>query len=448
MEPSIFLDFNLPNAATWLYFSLILGAALFFQFARPFGLRNLDLLTLYLWAPGFLLVQEAHQLLAVGRQERGERELLAGYAWLVGASAYWFGRAVFDLALVRRPAVSPNLTTAGLVCLGVALFVGQTAVAVRRPAEPNPVPPVGSRPEPLARVQDSAAAVVQQTPGVAGRAASDEDVRFWVERTLCMACHAAVVVGLLLIGLRHFQDRSAGVGMATLYLLIPYTAYDVGRQLHHVWPAAFLTWAVYAYRRPRVAGWLLGLAGGTTFFPVLLLPLWLGFYAGRGLARFGGSFLSAVAVSLGITTAIVYWNGEVGLGLTAVLNLPDWQPWRVPTTEGAWTGTHWAYRLPLFVLYVAFLIGVTVWPNPKNLSHLIALSAALLTGLQLWHADRGGMYVLWYQPLLLMMVFRPNLTAAEPPAPRPGGGLVAWLASAAWRRVRPPKPEPPRELAV
>ena len=35
MQPSIFLDFQLPNAATWLYFSLLLAVAIFFQFDRP-----------------------------------------------------------------------------------------------------------------------------------------------------------------------------------------------------------------------------------------------------------------------------------------------------------------------------------------------------------------------------------------------------------------------------
>src|SRR3569623_540015 len=43
VEPSIFLDFNLPNAATWFYFSLLLTIALFFQFTRLLSIRNLDL---------------------------------------------------------------------------------------------------------------------------------------------------------------------------------------------------------------------------------------------------------------------------------------------------------------------------------------------------------------------------------------------------------------------
>ena len=48
--------------------------------------------------------------------------------------------------------------------------------------------------------------------------------------------------------------------MAALYLMLPYTAYHVA-QVHHVWPVAFILWAVYCL--PATGG-------------------------GRGLARRGG----------------------------------------------------------------------------------------------------------------------------------------------------------------
>src|SRR5215471_8263477 len=58
---SIFLDFNLPNAATWFYFSLLLGIALFFKFSRLLSVRNVDVLTLFLLVPGLLLLQEGRE---------------------------------------------------------------------------------------------------------------------------------------------------------------------------------------------------------------------------------------------------------------------------------------------------------------------------------------------------------------------------------------------------
>ena len=42
-------------------------------------------------------------------------------------------------------------------------------------------------------------------------------------------------------------------------------------------------------------------------------------------------------------------------------------------------------------------------------------SVALVLGVQFWYGDRGGSYIHWDLPLLLMMIFRPNLTAARPP---------------------------------
>src|SRR5215470_3027299 len=59
---SIFFDFNLPNATTWFYFSLLLAVALFFKFTRLLSVRNWDVVTLFLLVPGLLLIQEAYSL--------------------------------------------------------------------------------------------------------------------------------------------------------------------------------------------------------------------------------------------------------------------------------------------------------------------------------------------------------------------------------------------------
>src|SRR5580704_14646317 len=58
---SVFLDFNLPNATTWFYFSLLLAVALFFKFGRLLSVRNLDVVALFLLVPGILLLLEARR---------------------------------------------------------------------------------------------------------------------------------------------------------------------------------------------------------------------------------------------------------------------------------------------------------------------------------------------------------------------------------------------------
>src|ERR1700733_1573808 len=54
---SILLNFNLPNATTWFYFSFLLAMALFFKFSRLLSVRNWDVIFLFLLTPGLLLIQ-------------------------------------------------------------------------------------------------------------------------------------------------------------------------------------------------------------------------------------------------------------------------------------------------------------------------------------------------------------------------------------------------------
>ncbi len=403
MPSSIFLDFTLPNSATWFYLSLGLSVALFVQFNRLFSLRNLDLLALFLFVPGFLLLQEANQ-----GERAGER--LFGYIWLLAASGVWLARCLLDVVLSRRPPVLPNLSPAGLGWFGGCLFVCLTAVAYSRPADPWQ--PVGKRPVALTGVEEKTAAVVSRTDP------PPAETRYWVTRTLGVVGHLTVVLGLAAVGWRAFGDLPTGIAAACLYLLLPYTAFHVG-QVHHVLPAALLVWAIYFYRSPGLAGVLIGLAAGTAFFPVLLLPAWGQFYRGRGLGRFLLGATAAGLAGLGLTAVVLAAAGQFPDGVVRTLNLADWQPWKIPTAESVWTGAHWAYRLPVFVLYAGFVLAGVVWPPARNLGQLMAASAAVLIGVQFWFADRGGLYVLWYAPLLVLLVLRPNLSGAIPPDPGP-----------------------------
>ena len=86
-----FLEFTLPTAATWFYFSALLAVALFFKFSRLLSVRNWDVLTLFLFMPGFLLLVES----------RGGSPW--GYLALFIACGYFLVRCLFDLTLVRRP---------------------------------------------------------------------------------------------------------------------------------------------------------------------------------------------------------------------------------------------------------------------------------------------------------------------------------------------------------
>jgi hypothetical protein len=402
MNGTIFNYFTiqLPTTATWVYFSALLAAALFVKFSRLLSIRNWDVFTLFLFAPGFLLL-ESHL---------ADRW---GYGWLLCVSGYFLLRCVADLTLVRRPVLSPNLNLSGLACLGGALFASLIWVGVQQPRTVSD--PGDSAPSPIDEVLVK---TLPQTPGEVG----GFTVPIGTARALALLCHLSVVVGLVLIGWKHFGDIHSGMAAAAFYLLLPYTymltpnsTLGLGRW-DHVWPMAWMVWAVFCYRRPILAGIFLGVAAGGVLFPILTLPVWLSFYWKRGAGRFSAAFLLSAVLTLAIAAGVLwarYWTQDWHSAET----LARWQPWLAPPTDarGVWQGVFWVYRLPVFIAYAAFVVTTLFWPTPKNLAHVLALSAAVLIGIQFWCADNGGVYVLWYMPFLLLLVFRPNLSAAQPP---------------------------------
>jgi hypothetical protein len=436
---SIFLDFNLPNATTWLYFSFLLAIALFFKFSRLLSVRNLDVVMMFLLAPGLLVVQSARpqpmpleqqpavQLAAlVGQQamptgpvaltsdvarfaqqcgptlERGSW-LWFGYLWILLGSVYFFCRCLLDLTLVQRPALAPSLQTGGLAWLAGALLICLLAVAYRqveRQFHPLPVNG-GSGAEIL--LSDKAPVEFAVTVLWRGWPA-------WAVAALAFAGHIVVVVELVLVAWRHFQDVAAGMAAATFYLMLPYTGFYVG-QAPHVLPMALFLGTILLYRRPTLCGAMLGIAGAATYFPLFTLPIWVSFYRQRGVGRFLAACILTLAAGLGYLAFTLWLRDELVDSLKLALETTAWQPWLPPgDAEGFWAKTvPWAYRIPIFILFLSFVLTTTIWPAPKNLAHVIALSAGIFISLQWWGADQGGVHVLWYVPLLLLMVFRPNL---------------------------------------
>jgi hypothetical protein len=245
---------------------------------------------------------------------------------------------------------------------------------------------------------------------------------------------------------------------ATFYLLLPYTflllpdsQVGVGRW-DHAWPMALMLWTVFTYRRPVLAGAFLGLAAGTAPFLLFVLPAWLSFYRYRGATRFLVSFLLFAGLGVAVLAFLV-WLYQAGSPPAPYV---DWlrlagRLWMEPpgSVPGVWQGDYAAYRVPVFIASLALVVTSALWPNPKNLAEVIALSAACLIGVQFWHADRGGVHILWFLPLLLLLAFRPNLSSAQPAAPVGDD----WLARLARRltgrllRLVPHRPPAPSETA-
>jgi len=367
----------LPSDEAWLLLSLPVIVAIFFRFGKLWSSRNLDLLILLALSPGLLLVREEPTL---------------GFSWLGIVTVLLLLRLVWDCRLKRRPRVECNLNRPGLMTIGIFAFVFLTVSAIAStPAESdNPV------------VRNAVEKFAQ----------SDAELTATISRVISVLAHLAVAIALLTIAWKHFRDPNLGWEMAVLYLLLPCTSYHIDKALHVI-PTALLLWAVVAYRRPLIAGLLTGLACGTLFFPIFLLPLWCAFYKRRDALRFAGSLVVVTAVLLvGVALTSATQNAFFTQTFGAI-NWIDLFDFSTTRSLGFWSVFDPAFRLPVFVAFVAMLVGLMIWPREKNLEHLLAHSAAIIVGIQFLSPGRGGEFLLWYLPFVLLVVFRPQLSLHE-----------------------------------
>ena len=65
-------------------------------------------------------------------------------------------------------------------------------------------------------------------------------------RSLAIISQIFIVLGLILFCHYHFDNFTMGVGLATIHLMLPYTAIYNGH-VHHTLPAALVIWALVSF---------------------------------------------------------------------------------------------------------------------------------------------------------------------------------------------------------
>lgn len=419
----VLYDYSL-NATTWVYLASLLTIAVFFKFSRFWSIRNLDLVGLIAYAPGLLLI---------ARQEPELKQL--GYIWLFVTGGLFLIRILIDPLLVRRPLLEPNLAPGGMAFLAVSLLVflmvnvvtfhpREADLAAARQVDRALSDDAGGN-NPDAQAADlklrnrPGYVLMMWLPSVStaalldANAETDDDKsrtakQIAAARATAILSHLAIVIGLVLIGMRHFDNVRTGISAATLYLLLPYTAQMTGH-VDHALPAALLVWAVLSYHDPRIAGIFIGLASGVIYYPMFLLPLWCGFYWQKGLARFLGGVLITWAVLIGISAFLL---NDAGAFWESLKNMFGWSNLVASSTDvGFWafSDSNAPFRIPVIVAFFVLCAGFALWPSQKNLGTLISCSTAVMLATQFWHLDGGGGYLAWYLPLMLLTIFRPNL---------------------------------------
>ena len=117
------------------------------------------------------------------------------------------------------------------------------------------------------------------------------------------------------------------------------------------------------YRKPAVAGVLLGAACGTLFFAVFLLPVWAVFYSRKSRVRFGVS-LAAVAAVLMLAVALTSENTDSFVN--KLVMTANWSVYRLfdaasPLPQQP-IGTIFL-RITLAALFFVLLVAMTVIPR-------------------------------------------------------------------------------------
>jgi hypothetical protein len=345
------------------------------------------------------------------------------YAWLLLGSGVWFVRSLVDLGLTRRPLLEPNLNVGGLACVTIGLLgllIAETVLTpVRDASARNPADPNAER-----HAEPFRARYHIDSPEPAALIPSHAPPPSAEKRVVACAAQIALVAALLAACWSHFESVPTAFAVTACCLILPYTRIAMvdGGQLI---PAASIVAAIAVFDRPLLTGALLGIAGAWMPPIFALVPLWLGFHGRAGAFRFLVGFCLILGLGMATTQLLAYFHLDMqnygrALGARTLAEV-GLLPWLVETPRAGslWAFVDPSYRLPVLVTYGVLVAVAAFWPTRKNLGELIALSAALLVASQFWYLDEGGALVQLYMPIVVLMVFRPNLTEKRPRPRKP-----------------------------
>lgn len=246
------------------------------------------------------------------------------------------------------------------------------------------------------------------------------------------AAHGAAVVFdvlafalLILIGRRIRPGPDGDRLAATLafgWAAYPYSAYVLASNSNDSLVAVLLLATLYFAARPLARGALLASATWAKFVAAPLAPMYLTYRPGRRPA------LLFLAGSLAVTVAVLLWPAlDPGLKTFYDRTIATQAGRDSPFSIWGQTSLE-PLRVAILAMTGLASLAFAVVPRNKSLVQLAALSAALLTGLQLTLHHWFYLYVVWFYPLLLIALAaspagtsRPDPARSrrqEPPSPR------------------------------
>ncbi|HVY96913.1 MAG TPA: glycosyltransferase 87 family protein [Solirubrobacterales bacterium] len=200
--------------------------------------------------------------------------------------------------------------------------------------------------------------------------------------------------------------RRLAATLAFGWAAYPYTAFALESNSNDTLVAALLVATLVLLARPLARGAGAALATWTKFAPVLLAPMLLGYERRRRPALLFALGFAAITVAAMLWPAI-----DPGLH-TFYERTVAYQSGR-SSPFSVWGQTSLEpLRVALLAATGALSVTLAFVPRRKTLVEVAALGAALLIALQLTMHHWFYLYVVWFYPLLLVALARPEATRA------------------------------------
>jgi hypothetical protein len=226
------------------------------------------------------------------------------------------------------------------------------------------------------------------------------------------AAHAAAIAfdlltafGLLVLGRRlrrGEQGRALGVALAFAWLAYPFTLYTMNANANDSLIAATMVGAMLVLSSPPARGAMLALGSAAKFGPAALAPL---FATATGERRWRSALLftiAFVAVAALVTLPFIPDGGprelyDRTLGYQAARSSP-FSVWGLaPSLD--------FLRPVARAGAVALALAVALWPARKTPLQVAALAAAVIVAVQVGATHWFYFYVVWFLPLVLLVLF-------------------------------------------
>jgi len=245
---------------------------------------------------------------------------------------------------------------------------------------------------------------------------------------LCaVAFHLLAIAALFAAG-RRLAGATVAWALVVLYCGSAYVLgvggdmYFIGGMTYvsHIAPAAVTLLAFALLPRPAWSGAALAASVGTLFYPIFMVPAWLGYYWNDRyhLKRFIVGFGVASLVIAGSVLALSRPANNRGLIATIASDTIGHQ--ESPDAYGSSPFGFWGQRggmrgwlmtplvsgrsmtRPVVLMFFVFAAGMFVVAQRRTPAQFALVIAAVAMGAELWKIHATATYVTWYYPFLLI----------------------------------------------